>query len=60
MAGPSDVECSARPVEALYPWHDQVVFMGGWADSKDTSSSLQRKQLCAGEAQFFKALPTAS
>jgi hypothetical protein len=31
MAGPSDVEYFARLVEALDPWLDQVVIIGGWA-----------------------------
>jgi hypothetical protein len=29
MKGPSDVEYSARMVEALDPWLDQVVIIGG-------------------------------
>jgi hypothetical protein len=31
MAGPSDVEYFARLIEALDPWLDQVVIIGGWA-----------------------------
>jgi hypothetical protein len=31
MAGPSDAEYFARLVEALDPWLDQVVIIGGWA-----------------------------
>jgi len=31
MTGPSDVEYFARLVEALEPWLDQVVIIGGWA-----------------------------
>jgi hypothetical protein len=31
MAGPSDVEYFARLVEALEPWLDQFVIIGGWA-----------------------------
>jgi hypothetical protein len=31
MAGPSDVEYFARLVEALDPWLDRVVIIGGWA-----------------------------
>jgi hypothetical protein len=31
MAGPTDVEYFARLVEALDPWLDQVVIIGGWA-----------------------------
>jgi hypothetical protein len=31
MAGPSDVEYFARLVDALTPWLDQVVIIGGWA-----------------------------
>lgn len=31
MAGPSDVEHFARLIEALDPWLDHVVIIGGWA-----------------------------
>jgi hypothetical protein len=31
MAGQSDVEYFARLVDALEPWLDQVVIIGGWA-----------------------------
>jgi hypothetical protein len=31
VAGPSDVEYFAHLVEALDPWLDQVVIIGGWA-----------------------------
>jgi hypothetical protein len=31
MAVQSDVECCGRLVDALEPWLDQVVIIGGWA-----------------------------
>lgn len=31
MAGAPDVEYFARLIEALDPWLDQVVIIGGWA-----------------------------
>ncbi len=31
MAGEADIEHFARLIEALDPWLDQVVIIGGWA-----------------------------
>lgn len=31
MAGPTDVEYFACLVDALEPWFDRVVVIGGWA-----------------------------